>query len=77
MTVFTLDESKRFHDNAIAFLESAKKIDPDMAKILEDNWEKLLSVVRTGERDTKARTTFNESIAAALDEILSQEAEDE
>lgn len=77
MTVFTLDESKRFHDNAIAFLEKVKEIDPDMAKILEANWDQLLSIVQAGERDTKARTAFNESIAAALDTSISQEVEKE
>lgn len=48
-----------------------------MAAILEANWSKLLAVVCDGERDTKARTTFNEAIAAALDDRLVKDAEAE
>lgn len=77
MSDFIFDDSKRFSDNCTAFLESIKDIDPEMAAILEANWAKLLAVVRDGERDTKARTTFNEAIADSLDEILTQNAEAE
>ena len=72
MTDFTLDGNKRFGENATDFLENIKEIDPEMAAILEANWDKLLSVVRGGERDTKARTAFNEAIATALDDFLTQ-----
>jgi len=48
-----------------------------MTEILIANWDKLIAVVREGERDTKARTTFNEAIAAALDDLLTQETEQE
>ena len=75
MTDFALDEDKRFPENCAAFLENAKEIDPKLAEILHANWDKLLEVVRDGERDTKARTTFNEAIATALDDILTQDAE--
>lgn len=77
MTEFTLDGDKRFTENSAAFLESVKGIDSEMAEILEANWDKLLVVVRAGERDTKSRTTFNEAIASALDGLLSQETEAE
>lgn len=77
MSDFIFDDSKRSSDNCTAFLESVTDNDPEMAAILAANWAKLLAVVRDGERDTKARTTFNEAIAAALDEILSQDAEAE
>lgn len=70
MTEFVMDGDKRFPENCAAFLESIKEIDPEMAEILNANWESLLKVVAAGERDTKARTTFNEAVAAALDEFL-------
>ncbi|MRG71105.1 hypothetical protein GH722_04940 [Alphaproteobacteria bacterium HT1-32] len=73
MTDFTLDGNKRFGENATDFLDNVKDIDPEMAAILEANWNKLLPVVRGGERDTKSRTAFNEAIAAALDDFLTQE----
>ena len=74
---FIFDDSKRFSGNCTAFVESVKGVDPEMAAILEANWAKLLAVVCDGERDTKARTTFNEAIAVALDEILTHDAEAE
>lgn len=77
MSGFTFDERKRFPDNCIEYLESVKNIDPEMAEILKANWDKLLAVVREGERDTKARTTFNEAIAAALDDMLTQKPDEE
>lgn len=76
MTNFIFDASKRFPDNSVAFLESIKDIDFEMASILEQNWDKLLAVVIEGERDTKARTTFNEAIAIALDGLLNPETEE-
>lgn len=77
MSDFIFDDSKKFSDNCTAFVESVKDIDPEMAAILEANWAELLVVVCDGERDTKARITFNEAIAAALDGILTQDAEAE
>lgn len=77
MSDFTFDGSKRFPENCAEFLESVKDTDPEMAEILKANWDKLLTVVREGERDTKARTTFNEAIAAALDDLLTQETDQE
>lgn len=75
MTDFTLDGEERFHENCTAFLVSVKEIDPEMAEILEANWDNLLAVVRAGERDTRSRTTFNEAIAKALDDLLTKEVE--
>lgn len=70
MSVFDFDMNKRFPDNCGDFLEHAKDIDPEMAAILEASWDKLLAVVVAGERVAKARTTFNEEIASALDEFI-------
>ncbi|MCB4380042.1 hypothetical protein FZX02_06145 [Synechococcus sp. MU1644] len=77
MTDFNLDGEERFNENCTAFLASMKEIDPEMAAILESNWDNLLAVVREGKRDTKSRTTFNETIAIALDELLTNEVEPE
>lgn len=77
LTDFSFDDSKRFHENCTAFLESIKEIDPEMAAIFGAHWDKLLPVVHQGDRDTKARTAFNEDIATALDELLRQDAEAE
>ncbi len=71
---FIFGDGKRFANNCAAFLESVEEIDPEMAALLEANWGKLLAVVCAGERDSKARTTFNEAIAAALDDLLAQNA---
>lgn len=75
MTDFTMNGEKRFPENCAAFMESVKEIDPEMAEILHANWEKLLEVVEAGERDTRARTTFNEAIAVALDDLLKKGVE--
>jgi hypothetical protein len=77
MTAFNFDSLKRFPDNSAAFLESVKDIDPAMASILENNWDKLLDVVIKGERNTRARADFNEAIVIALDGLLSARAEEE
>ncbi|WP_180966752.1 hypothetical protein [Cohaesibacter celericrescens] len=54
-----------------------KDIDPEMAAILEANWDKLLAVVSDGERDTRSRTAFNEAIVAAIDDLLVPDTEAE
>ena len=77
MADFNLDGSKRFPENCDDFLESVTDIDSEMAEILKTNWDKLLAVVHEGERDTRARTTFNEAIAAALDDLLTQETDED
>jgi hypothetical protein len=77
VTDFNFDLSKRFIDNCVGFLEDVKDIDPEMASILEQNWDKLLAVVIEGDRDTKARTAFNEAVATALDGLLAPKAEEE
>lgn len=77
MADFTFDGKKRFPENCAEFSESVKDIDPEMAEILKTNWDKLLAVVHEGERDTKTRTTFNEAVAIALDELLTQETDEE
>ncbi|KAA1192719.1 hypothetical protein F0M18_08675 [Pseudohalioglobus sediminis] len=77
MTEFSFDRAKSFEENRTDFLESTKDIDAEMAKLLIAHSDKLISVVREGERDTKARITFNEAIATALDYLLTQEVDEE
>lgn len=77
MSDFIFSDSERFANNCTAFLESVEEFDPEMAALLEASWDKLLAVVRDGERDSKTRTTFNEAIAAALDDLLTQDADAE
>ncbi len=70
MAGFRFDEGKSFTQNCEAFLEAIKADDPEMAAILHDNWDKLVAVVREGERDSKARGEFNAEVAAALDAFV-------
>lgn len=77
MTDFNFDEGKKFTDNCMDFLKSVKDVDPEMAAILEANWEKLLAVVSEGERDKNARAAFNKSIAFALDDFLNKTTEED
>lgn len=77
MTEFSFEREKSFEENLTDFLESTKDIDADMAEILIAHSDKLISVVREGERDTKARTIFNKAIASALDNFLAKEVEGE
>ena len=69
MPDFRFDDSKSFEENCEAFLEAIKADDPEMAAILRDNWNALVSIVRGGERDSNARGEFNTNVAAALDAI--------
>ncbi|MET4733743.1 hypothetical protein ABIE64_002471 [Thalassospira sp. MBR-102] len=75
MPDFNFDGSKRFSQNCSDFLDSTKEIDPEMAKILEANWDLLLNVVSSGEREAKARTAFNTTIIEALDNLLTSQTE--
>ena len=77
MPEFSFDRTKSYEENRTDFLESIKDIDAEMAEILIANGDQLISVVREGERDVKARTTFNEAIAESLDSLLTKAAEKE
>ena len=69
MADFGFGEDKDFEQNCEAFLEAIKADDPEMAAILRDNWDALVSVVHAGERDLKARGEFNAKVASALDTL--------
>lgn len=77
MPDFIFNDNNRFAENYAAFLEDVKSIDPEMAGLLEANWGKLLAIVCDGERDSGARAAFNDAIAAALDDLLTQDTEAE
>lgn len=77
MPDFMFDRTKSYEENRTDFLESIKDIDAEMAEILIANRDQLISVVRGGERDIKARTTFNEAITEALDSLLKKAEEGE
>ena len=47
-----------------------ENVDADMASILRDNWDVLITIVRNGERDARARTDFNAKVAEALDTLV-------
>ena len=74
MPDFRFDDGKSFPENCKAFLETVKSSDPDMGKILSDNWDALVAIVREGERDSKARGEFNAKVASSLD-VLAKPAE--
>lgn len=69
------DETMTFADNCAALHVSLEKIDAEMAAILRDNWEALVSVVRNGERDSRARSDFNAKVAEALDALAKKPTE--
>ena len=70
MADFHFDESKSFAENCEAFLEALRSEAPQMADILRDNWDALVTVVREGERDLKARGEFNAKVVSALDALV-------
>ncbi len=70
MADFYFDDDKSFAENCKAFLEAIKADNPHMAAILQDNWDALVAVVRTGQRDSKVRGEFNSAVASALDSLV-------
>ncbi len=70
MSDFRFDDSKSFAENCKSFLEALESRDPEMAKILSDNWEDLINVVCDGTRDARARSEFNNKVVSALDDLL-------
>ena len=64
------DDTSSFKDNCEVFLTRIEAIDSEMASILRDNWDSLGAVVRKGERDLRARSELNETIATALDALV-------
>jgi hypothetical protein len=67
---FRFDEAKSFSENCEAFLSSLDNIDAGLTAILRDNWDALVTVVREGERNSKARGEFNSAVTSALDSLV-------
>ena len=53
-----------------AFLTAMDAMDADMGAILRANENKLVAIVREGNRNTQARSDFNTAVAKALDRLL-------
>jgi len=67
MTKFRFDASKSLEENFDLFLDELQSRDPEMAKILQDNWNTLTSITIDGQRNPNYRTKFNESVLLALE----------
>jgi len=73
MTIgFSFDNNKGFDENFEAFIDATKEIDEELAEILQRNIAALAKIVRDGERDSSARTAFNDIITEALDTLIAQ-----
>jgi hypothetical protein len=72
MPVFRFDDSNTFEANWSAFMVELEAVDAGMAAILAANKDKLAAIVRQGERNSQARSTFNAAIVAALDVLVAQ-----
>lgn len=71
---FGFDKTKSFEENCEAFLEAVTAVDPEMATILRNHWEELASIVSEGQRDSRARSDFNEKVSSDLDSLLAKSA---
>ncbi len=74
-TNLRFDEAESFSGNCEAFLAQLEEVDAEMATILRGNWDALVTIVREGERDSKARTEFNAKVASTLDALVAKQAE--
>lgn len=67
------DSKKSFDDNLEAFLTHMETEDAEMGKILRDN----ISTLKLANDDVsrrRARSDFNKSVTAALDDLRKEEA---
>jgi hypothetical protein len=76
MPVFRFDDGRIFEANWSAFMVELEAVDASMAAILAANKDKLIAIVRQGERNSQARSTFNAAIVAALDVLVAQAADE-
>ena len=72
MPTFSFDDSKNFDANWSAFMTELQTVDAGMAAILAANKDRLAAIVRQGERNASARSTFNAAVVAALDALEAQ-----
>ena len=73
MPDFAFDASQSFEQNLERFLAERESADPELAAILRANIDKLRAIVVGGERDTRARATFNAAIEEALESLIAPE----
>jgi hypothetical protein len=71
MSEFSFDPNKPFEVNLQAFLAELDSYDKEMTDILRRNIDKLIDVVRQGNRSGPARSEFNAEIVKALDAMIS------
>ena len=76
MTDFRFEADGRFPQHCDAFLDEITALDPELGKVLCNNWDALLEVVKAGARSSDARRRFNLAVVAALD-LLVDSAEPE
>ena len=77
MPRFRFGESSSFEINWEAFLVEMESVDADMADILRANKDKLVAIVRQGNRNANGRADFNASVMDALDRLLIPESQEE
>ena len=77
MPGFRFSESNSFEINWEAFLVEMESVDADMADILRANKDKLVAIVRQGNRNANGRADFNASVMGALDRLLIPESQEE
>ena len=73
---FKFDKDKNFSENLSTFLEETKEIDSGMAEILIKHSAELANIVSDGDRDHRARTTFNSLVKRSLEELLDEAPEE-
>lgn len=77
MPGFQFDQSKTFEENCQVFVDELETRDAELASILRENWDQLLTVVQSGESSSRNRADFNAAISTALDELIHELETDE
>ena len=77
MPAFQFDQLKTFEENCQAFISELESRDADLAAILRENWDQLLTVVQNGESSSQNRSAFNATISAALDKLTEEANQEE
>ena len=75
--MFQLNESNSFTDNMTAFIAHMQSVDAEMANILQTNVDKLMLLVKDGNRNANARQNFNTAVIQALDLLIAQDLNSE
>lgn len=70
MSTFDFDPKLSFQENAHLFFEHLEKVDPEMTKLLKQNFKILWPFPEVGVQRNSKRQQVNEQIAKALDAEL-------